>query len=89
MLFVNNLAQNGSEEQKHKYLPDVCNGALIGGMGMSEPAHGTDVLGMRTSATKSADGSSYTLNGSKMWITNGCVDDTELGERQDGAKHGR
>ena len=81
MLFVNNLAQNGSEEQKHKYLPDVCSGAMIGGMGMSEPAAGTDVLGMRTTATKSADGSSYTLNGSKMWITNGCVDDTELGDR--------
>ena len=81
MLFVNNLAQNGNEAQKHKYLPDVCSGACIGGMGMSEPAVGTDVLGMRTTATKSTDGSTYTLNGAKMWITNGCVSDTELGDR--------
>ena len=35
-----------SHEQKMKYLPDTCSGAKIGGMGMSEPAVGTDVLGM-------------------------------------------
>jgi len=81
MLFVNNLAQNGSDEQKQKYLPDVCSGACIGGMGMSEPGAGTDVLSMTTSAKKSTDGSYYTLNGSKMWITNGCINDTELGDR--------
>jgi isovaleryl-CoA dehydrogenase len=81
MLFVNNLTQNGSEEQKMKYLPDVCSGAKIGGMGMSEPAVGTDVLGMKTSAKKTADGKHYVLNGQKMWITNGCINDTELGDR--------
>jgi len=80
MLFVNNLTQNGSHEQKMKYLPDTCSGAKIGGMGMSEPAVGTDVLGMTTSATLSDDGSTYTLNGSKMWITNGCVDEDTLGD---------
>lgn len=46
MLFVNNLTQNGTEAQKKKYLPDVCSGACLGGMGMSEPGAGTDVLGM-------------------------------------------
>lgn len=81
MLFVNNLTQNGSEEQKMKYLPDVCSGACIGGMGMSEPAVGTDVLGMKTNAKLTDDGSHYVLNGAKMWITNGCVSDTELGDR--------
>jgi isovaleryl-CoA dehydrogenase len=40
------ILQNGSHEQKMKYLPDTCSGAKIGGMGMSEPAVGTDVLGM-------------------------------------------
>jgi len=80
MLFVNNLNQNGSEEQKTKYLPAVCSGRKIGGMGMSEPGAGTDVLGMRTNAQKSADGSYYTLNGNKMWITNGTIDGKTTGD---------
>jgi isovaleryl-CoA dehydrogenase len=71
MLLVNNLNQNGNDELRAKYLPDLCSGAKIGGMGMSEPDAGTDVLGMKTTATKSEDGSYYTLNGAKMWITNG------------------
>ena len=78
MLFVNNLAQNGSEEQKQKYLPGSCSGELIGGMCMSEPAVGTDVLGLQTTAKR--DGDHYILNGAKMWITNGAVSDTELGD---------
>lgn len=80
MLFVNNLNQNGSHEQKMKYLPGACDGTLLCGMGMSEPGHGTDVLGMATSATPSDDGSYFTLNGSKMWITNGTVDGSETGD---------
>ena len=47
-------------------------------MGMSEPSCGTDVLAMRTVAVPDGDG--FKLNGSKMWITNGCVSDTELGD---------
>lgn len=78
MLFANNLAVNGSEEQCQRLLPKACDGSLIGGMGMSEPAAGTDVLGMRTSAVRQGD--YYVLNGSKMWITNGAVSDTELGD---------
>ena len=78
LLFVNNLAVNGSHEQKMKYLPDACSGAIIGGMCMSEPGAGTDVLGMATKAKE--DGDSWVLNGSKMWITNGCVNDTDLGD---------
>ena len=78
-LFVNNLAQNGSHEQKLAYLPGACDGSLIGGMGMSEPAAGTDVLGMATKAEKLADGS-WKLSGGKMWITNGAVNDTTLGD---------
>jgi isovaleryl-CoA dehydrogenase len=78
LLFTNNLAVNGSDEQKQRYLPDACSGARIGGMCMSEPGAGTDVLGMRTTAHKRGD--RYVLNGAKMWITNGAVSDTELGD---------
>ena len=74
MLFVNNLAYNGSEEQKTRILPKVCSGEWIGAMAMSEPDAGTDVLGLSTTAEKNADGN-WVLNGRKMWITNGCIDD--------------
>jgi len=73
MLFVNNLAINGSEEQKKAHLPAVCSGEKIGCMAMSEPAVGTDVLALETHAH--LEGSEYVINGQKMWITNGCVDD--------------
>ncbi|QDG51038.1 isovaleryl-CoA dehydrogenase [Persicimonas caeni] len=78
MLFVNNLAVNGNDEQRAKYLPGACSGELVGGMCMSEPGAGTDVLGMSTVATK--DGDSYVLNGQKMWITNGAIAEGELGD---------
>ena len=74
MLFVNNLAQNGSEEQKARILPKVCSGEWIGAMAMSEPDAGTDVLGLSTTAEQDAEGN-WILNGRKMWITNGCIDD--------------
>ena len=74
MLFVNNLAYNGSEEQKTRILPKVCSGEWIGAMAMSEPDAGTDVLGLSTTAEKNKDGD-WVLNGRKMWITNGCIDD--------------
>ena len=78
MLYVNNLAQNGSDAQRERLLPDACSGASIGGMCMTEPAVGTDVLGMRTQAVR--DGDHYILNGAKMWITNGAINDHELGD---------
>jgi len=74
MLFVNNLAQNGSEEQKTRILPKVCSGEWIGAMAMSEPNYGTDVLGMETTAELNSDGN-WVINGNKMWITNGSIDD--------------
>lgn len=73
MLCVNNLAINASQEQKEKYLPKLCSGEFVGAMAMSEPQIGTDVLGMLTTAN--ATGDSFVLNGQKMWITNGCVDE--------------
>eukprot|EP00291_Cryptomonas_curvata_P003261 CAMPEP_0172202280 /NCGR_PEP_ID=MMETSP1050-20130122/30545_1 /TAXON_ID=233186 /ORGANISM="Cryptomonas curvata, Strain CCAP979/52" /LENGTH=432 /DNA_ID=CAMNT_0012880175 /DNA_START=107 /DNA_END=1403 /DNA_ORIENTATION=- len=79
LLFANNLARNGSDEQKRRLLPRACSGAGVGGMGMSEPEAGTDVLGMRTVARRRADGG-YTLAGTKMWITNGTVDGVSVGD---------
>jgi len=78
MLFVNNLAQNGTEAQKMKYLPAACDGSKIGGMCMSEPSVGTDVLGMSTTAT--LDGDEWVINGQKMWITNGTIDGETTGD---------
>lgn len=78
MLFANNLQVNGSDEQRRRYLPDACSGKKVCGMCMSEPGAGTDVLGMQTAAARKGD--RYVLNGAKMWITNGAVSDTELGD---------
>ena len=74
MLFVNNLAYNGTDEQKSRILPKVCSGEWIGAMAMSEPDAGTDVLGLSTTAVQRDDGT-WCINGRKMWITNGCLDD--------------
>ena len=78
MLFANNLAHNGSDEQRAHYLPRACSGELIGGMCMSEPNAGTDVLGMSTTAREVEGG--FVINGAKMWITNGAIDDETLGD---------
>lgn len=78
MLFVNNFAVNANDDQRRRVLPKVISGRWIAGMGMSEPHAGTDALAMSTTARK--DGDHYVLNGAKMWITNGAVSDTELGD---------
>mmetsp|Transcript_2837 Transcript_2837/g.5090 ORF Transcript_2837/g.5090 Transcript_2837/m.5090 type:complete len:440 (-) Transcript_2837:461-1780(-) len=80
MLFANNVNVNGSEAHKAAFLPDACSGGSVCGMCMSEPDAGTDVMGMRTKAVKSSDGSSYKLSGQKMWITNGTVDGETTGD---------
>ncbi len=75
MLLVNNFAQNASTNQKAQLLPKMCSGEWVGGMAMSEPAVGTDVLGMESQALLKGD--HYVLNGRKMWITNGVIDDNK------------
>ena len=74
MLFVNNLEFNGNDSQRARILPKVCSGEWIGAMAMSEPDVGTDVMALSTTAVQREDGS-WVLNGRKMWITNGCLDD--------------
>jgi alkylation response protein AidB-like acyl-CoA dehydrogenase len=61
----------GSEEQKRKYLPGLCNGDLIGANGASEPEAGSDVYSMRTTAERQGD--CYVLNGVKTFVSNGPV----------------
>jgi acyl-CoA dehydrogenase len=60
----------GTEAQKQKYLPLLASGAMVGAIAMSEPAAGSDLQGVKSTAIKQADGS-YLLNGSKTFITNG------------------
>jgi len=78
ILFANNLDKNGDDAQRARILPLACEGKLVGGMAMSEPDAGTDVLGMSTAARR--EGDEYVLDGAKMWITNGAVSDGELGD---------
>ena len=60
----------GTAEQKKRFLPRLASGEMIGAIAMSEPAAGSDLQGIKTTATLQADGS-YLLNGSKTFITNG------------------
>ncbi|TXI94345.1 MAG: acyl-CoA dehydrogenase [Aquabacterium sp.] len=59
----------GTEEQKKRWLPKMATGELIGAIAMTEPGTGSDLQGVRTSAT--LDGDTYKINGSKTFITNG------------------
>ena len=73
-LCINQICRNGNAVQKQKYLPKLVAGEHIGGLAMSEPNAGSDVVSMKLRADKKGD--RYVLNGSKMWITNGGDADT-------------
>ncbi|GAA3173913.1 acyl-CoA dehydrogenase family protein [Blastococcus jejuensis] len=64
------IIQHGTQEQKERFLPRMATGEVRGAFSMSEPGLGSDVAGIRTKATKGADGD-YTIDGQKMWLTNG------------------
>ncbi|MCS5555648.1 MAG: isovaleryl-CoA dehydrogenase [Pseudomonadota bacterium] len=68
-LCVNQIRRNGTDDQKHKYLPKLISGEHIGALAMSEPSSGSDVVSMKLHAERVDDG--FLLNGNKMWITNG------------------
>ncbi|TNC73697.1 acyl-CoA dehydrogenase family protein [Rubellimicrobium roseum] len=68
-LCVNQLALNGSPDQKARFLPDLVAGRKVGALAMSETGAGSDVVGMRARAERRGD--AFILNGSKYWITNG------------------
>ena len=73
-LCVNQIHRNGNVEQRLRYLPKLVSGEHVGALAMSESGAGSDVVSMRLRANKR--GSSYLLNGNKMWITNGPDADT-------------
>ncbi len=60
----------GTEAQKHEYLPRLASGDMVGAIAMTEPAAGSDLQGVKSTALQQSDGS-YLLNGSKTFITNG------------------
>ncbi|MFN4158554.1 MAG: acyl-CoA dehydrogenase family protein [Gemmobacter sp.] len=68
-LCVNQIALNGTPEQRARYLPRLVSGAHVGALAMSEAGAGSDVVGMRLRAVRR--GGDYVLNGTKYWITNG------------------
>jgi acyl-CoA dehydrogenase len=63
------VLNHGTDEQRHRLLPRMASGELIGAIGMSEPGAGSDLQGLKTRAQR--DGNSYIVNGSKTFISNG------------------
>ena len=67
----------GSEEQKKKWLPKMASGTAVGCFGLTEPDFGSNPSGMKTRAVRNDDGT-WTINGAKMWITNGSIADVAV-----------
>jgi long-chain-acyl-CoA dehydrogenase len=63
------ILEYGTDDQKERWLPQMCTGELVGALAMTEPSAGSDVQGIKTRATR--DGNSYKLTGQKTFITNG------------------
>jgi isovaleryl-CoA dehydrogenase len=78
ILFAQNVNANGNELQRKHVLPRAASGEWIGGLCMTEPEVGTDVLAMQTRARR--DGDAYVLDGRKTFITNGGIDERTLGD---------
>ena len=78
ILFAQNVSVNGDAEQRRRVLPKAASGEWIGGLCITEPQGGTDVLAMRTTASR--DGDCYVLDGAKTWISNGGIDEETLGD---------
>jgi len=78
ILFAQNVNVNGNELQRKHVLPKAASGEWVGGMCMTEPGAGTDVLGMTSRARR--DGDAYVLDGTKTFITNGGIDEDTLGD---------
>ena len=68
--------KHGTQEQKQRYLPGLCDGTLVGGNATTEPGSGSDAFAMRTRARPQGDG--FLLTGTKMFVSNGPVADVVL-----------
>ena len=78
ILFAQNVHVNGNDEQRRRVLPRAASGEWLGGLCMTEPEVGTDVLAMRTRARR--EGEFYVIDGTKTFITNGGSDERTLGD---------
>jgi alkylation response protein AidB-like acyl-CoA dehydrogenase len=83
------ISEFGTKEQKEKYLPRLVRGEIFGSYGLTEPGAGSDAANIQTRADKGPDGH-YTINGSKIWISQGLIADvvvlfTRTGSVEDGA----
>jgi isovaleryl-CoA dehydrogenase len=76
-LCLNNILANGSQDLLERYIPGMCDGSIVGCLGLTEPGAGSDALGSM-STTARRDGDDYVLNGSKLYITNGPIADVCL-----------
>lgn len=65
------ILQHGTEEQKQRYLPRMATGEVRGAFSMSEPGCGSDVAAIKTKAVRDSESDDWTINGQKMWLTNG------------------
>ena len=78
ILFAQNVNVNGDDAIRQRVLPRAISGEWIGGLCMTEPEAGTDVLALRTRAKR--DGNDYLIDGRKTFITNGGIDEKTLGD---------
>jgi len=76
VLCTESIYRNGTEAQRHRYLPGLVDGSKIGALAITEPEAGSDAMSMRTRAEKQGD--HWVLNGSKMFITNGPLADVVI-----------
>ena len=67
------ISEFGTDAQKKRYLPGLCDGTLVGVHAMSEPGSGSDAFALKTRAERDGDG--YRINGTKTFISNGPVAD--------------
>ena len=77
------LMKFGTDEQKEHFLPKMATGEIRAAFSLSEPEVGSDVQGIKSTATK--DGDAWVLNGQKMWVTNGLLSERRV--RADEERH--
>ncbi len=77
-LGANPIFQFGTEEQRQRWLPDLCAGRALGGFGLTEPDAGSDAGGTRTRARQDPDSGEWIIDGEKAFITNSGTDITSL-----------